>query len=121
MTSYFYLTGAIVFEVCGTLLLPVTQNFTRLWPTLGMAACYLAAFYCLTFAIRDIPIAIVYAMWSGIGVTLIAVLGALVYKHVLEWQVIVGLAMIVGGVISVNLFSRSHSAQTGCYFRFFDR
>lgn len=109
MISYYYLTGAILFEVCGTLLLPVTQNFTRLWPTLGLAACYLTAFYCLTFAIRDIPIAIVYAIWSGVGVMLIAVFSAVVYKQVLEWQAIVGLVMIVSGVILVNLFSQSHS------------
>lgn len=108
--SYYFLAGAILFEVCGTMLLPVTQNFTRLWPTVGLAVCYLTAFYCLTFAIRDIPIAIVYAIWSGIGVLLIAIFSAFVYKQLLEWQAIVGLAMIVGGVILVNLYNNPHSA-----------
>lgn len=107
--SYYFLAGAILFEVCGTLLLPVTQNFTRLWPTLGLAVCYLTAFYCLTFAIKDIPIAIVYAIWSGIGVLLIAVFSALVYKQVLQWPAVLGLAMIVSGVALVNLFSTSHA------------
>lgn len=107
--SYYFLAGAILFEVCGTLLLPVTQNFTRLWPTLGLAVCYLTAFYCLTFAIKDIPIAIVYAIWSGIGVLLIAVFSALVYKQVLQWPAVLGLAMIVSGVVLVNLFSTSHA------------
>jgi small multidrug resistance pump len=107
--SYYFLAGAIVFEVCGTLLLPVTQNFTRVLPTIGLAVCYLTAFYCLSFAIREIPIAIVYAIWSGIGVLLIALFSAFVYKQLLDWQAIVGLAMIVGGVALVNLYSHPPS------------
>ena len=78
--SYVFLAGAILFEVIGTLLLPVTQNFTRAMPTVIMITCYAVAFYCLTFAIRDIPIAIVYAIWSGIGVFLIAVFSAFASK-----------------------------------------
>lgn len=106
--SYVFLAGAILFEVIGTLLLPVTQNFTRAMPTVIMITCYAVAFYCLTFAIRDIPIAIVYAIWSGIGVFLIAVFSAFVYKQMLEWQAIVGLALIISGVAVVNVFSASH-------------
>ena len=106
--TYVFLAGAIVFEVIGTLLLPVTQNFTRAIPTVMMIGCYAVAFYCLTFAIRDIPIAIVYAIWSGVGVFLIAVFSALVYKQMLEWQAIVGLVLIISGVALVNLFSASY-------------
>lgn len=109
MTSYFFLGGEIVCEVIGTLLLPATQNFTRIVPTVTMILCYAIAFYCLTFAIREIPIAIVYAIWSGIGVFLIAVFSAFFYKQLLQWQAIVGLALIVSGVVLVNLFSSSHS------------
>ena len=75
-----------------------------------MICCYAIAFYCLTFAIRDIPIAIVYAIWSGIGVFLIAIFSAFVYKQLLQWQAIVGLALIVAGVILVNLFSSTQSS-----------
>ena len=71
MTSYLFLSGAIVCEVIGTLLLPITQNFTRILPTITMIGCYAFAFYCLTFAIRAIPIVIVYAIWSGVGVILV--------------------------------------------------
>jgi small multidrug resistance pump len=105
VTSYFFLGGAIVCKVIGTLLLPATQNFTRIVPTVTMILCYAIAFYCLTFAIREIPIAIVYAIWSGIGVFLIAVFSAFFYKQLLQWQAIVGLALIVSGVVLVNLFS----------------
>ena len=91
------------------MLLPATQNFTRIVPTVTMILCYAIAFYCLTFAIREIPIAIVYAIWSGIGVFLIAVFSAFFYKQLLQWQAIVGLALTVSGVVLVNLFSSSHS------------
>lgn len=110
MISYLFLGGAIVCEVMGTLLLPATQNFTRIAPTITMICCYAIAFYCLTFAIRDIPIAIVYAIWSGIGVFLIAIFSAFVYKQLLQWQAIVGLVLIVAGVILVNLFSSTQSS-----------
>ena len=110
MIGYLFLGGAIVCEVMGTLLLPATHNFTRVAPTITMICCYAIAFYCLTFAIRDIPIAIVYAIWSGIGVFLIAVFSAFFYKQLLQWQAIVGLALIVGGVILVNLFSSAQSS-----------
>lgn len=106
--SYVFLAGAVIFEVIGTLLLPATQNFTRAMPTAIMIGCYAVAFYCLTFAIRDIPIAIVYAIWSGVGVFLIALFSTLVYKQILQWQAIVGLALIISGVALVNLFSASN-------------
>ncbi len=114
MISYYYLAGAIVLEVCGTLLLPVTQNFTRPLQTLGMAACYLGAFYCLTFAVKVIPIAIVYAIWSGVGVFLIAIFSAFVYRQMLEWLQYWGfvssLPVSVSSITSVQrtAISRAH-------------
>ena len=109
MTSYLFLGGAVACEVVGTLLLPATQNFTRIVPTITMIGCYAVAFYCLTFAIRDIPIAIVYAIWSGIGVFLIAVFSAFFYGQLLQWQALVGLALIIAGVVLVNLFSSPYT------------
>ena len=70
--SYLYLFGAIVFEVTGTLLLPISNNFTKILPSTGLTVCYLISFYFLTFAIKTIPIAIVYATWAGLGIFLIA-------------------------------------------------
>ena len=106
--SYVYLIAAIFLEVTGTMLLPVSANFTRLWPTLTLAVCYMAAFWLLTFAIRTIPISIVYATWSGLGVFTIAILGALIFKQTLGWPAILGLFLIVIGVILVNLYSAPH-------------
>ena len=103
--AYLYLAGAIVFEVTGTMLLPVSQNFTRLLPSVVLIAAYSASFYFLTFAIRDIPIAIVYASWAGLGVFLVALLSLMFYGQALQWQAILGLALIVGGVVFVNSYS----------------
>ena len=75
MKTYIYLIFAIFFEVTGTMLLPVTQNFTKLLPTGILTICYLSAFYLLTFVVNKLPIAIVYATWSGLGVFTIAILG----------------------------------------------
>ena len=103
--TYLFLFGAILFEVTGTMLLPVTQNFTKLIPTSILTICYLSAFYLLTFVVNKLPIAIVYATWSGLGVFTIAILGYIFYKQTLSWQAILGLFLIVIGVILVNAYS----------------
>ena len=103
--TYLFLFGAIIFEVTGTMLLPVTQNFTKLIPTSILAICYLSAFYLLTFVVNKLPIAIVYATWSGLGIFTIAILGYIFFKQSLSWQAILGLFLIVMGVILVNTYS----------------
>jgi len=103
--TYLFLFGAIFCEVAGTMLLPVTQNFTKLTPTSILAVCYLAAFYLLTFVVNKLPIAIVYATWSGLGVFTIAILGYIFFKQNLSWQAVFGLFLIVIGVVLVNSFS----------------
>ena len=103
--TYLFLFGAIFCEVSGTMLLPVTQNFTKLIPTSILAICYLSAFYLLTFVVNKLPIAIVYATWSGLGVFTIAILGYIFFKQNLSWQAILGLFLIVAGVVLVNNFS----------------
>jgi len=101
---YGYLLIAVALEVCGTLLLPVSQNFTRATPTAGLIVCYAAAFYCLTFALNVLPVAVVYATWSALGIFLIALLGHVLFDQALEWPALVGLALIVAGVILVNAY-----------------
>ena len=99
------LFGAVFCEVAGTMLLPATQNFTRLVPTSILAVCYLSAFYLLTFVVNKLPIAIVYATWSGLGIFTIAILGYIFFKQNLSWQAVLGLFFIVLGVILVNSYS----------------
>ena len=99
---YLYLLIAVALEVSGTMLLPVSQNFTRPLPTVSLIACYAASFYCLTFALNTLPIAVVYATWSGLGIFLITLFGYLFFEQALEWRAIAGLVMIVIGVVLVN-------------------
>jgi len=106
--TYLFLFGAIFCEVAGTMLLPSSQNFSKFLPTLALAIFYLTAFYLLTFVVNKLPIAIVYATWSGLGIFTIAILGYIFFKQTLSWQSIVGLFMIVIGVILVNTYSVNH-------------
>ena len=102
--TYIFLIAAIFFEVAGTMLLPVSQNFTKLIPTVALSVFYLTAFYLLTFVVNKLPIAIVYATWSGLGIFTIAILGYIIFNQSLSWQAISGLFLIVVGVILVNAF-----------------
>ena len=104
LKTYLFLIGAILCEVAGTMLLPVSQNFTKLIPTTLLTIFYLTAFYLLTFVVNKLPIAIVYATWSGLGIFTIAILGYFFFNQVLNWQSIVGLFLIVVGVIIVNTY-----------------
>ena len=103
--TYIFLVGAIFCEVAGTMLLPASQNFTKLLPTVALSVFYLTAFYLLTFVVNKLPIAIVYATWSGLGIFTIAILGYIFFKQTLAWQAIVGLFLIVVGVVLVNSFA----------------
>ncbi len=103
--TYLFLIGAIFCEVAGTMLLPASQNFTKLIPTISLAIFYLTAFYLLTFVVNKLPIAIVYATWSGLGIFTIAILGYIFFKQSLAWQSVIGLFLIVIGVILVNSYT----------------
>ena len=104
--TYIFLIAAIFCEVAGTMLLPVSQNFTKLIPTLALSVFYLTAFYLLTFVVNKLPIAIVYATWSGLGIFTIAILGYFFFKQTLSWQAVLGLFLIVIGVILVNTYGQ---------------
>tara|TARA_B100001769_G_C21975021_1_gene524413 strand:- start:483 stop:809 length:327 start_codon:yes stop_codon:yes gene_type:complete len=103
--AYFYLLAAIFCEVLGTMLLPISNNFTKIIPTTILSISYILAFYFLTFALKNIPIAIVYASWSGIGIFSISILSYCFYGQILNWQSILGLILIVIGVIMINIYS----------------
>ena len=103
--TYSFLLIAILCEVAGTMLLPVSQNFSKVLPTVCLTIFYLISFYLMTFVMDKLPIAIVYASWSGLGVFTIAILGYFFFKQTLAWQAIAGLFLIVVGVILVNSFT----------------
>ena len=103
MNAYLFLFCAIFFEVSGTLLLPLSENFKKALPSGGMILCYLVSFYLLTHAVKDLPLAVVYATWSGLGIALVSFFGLFLYRQSLPWQAVAGLVLIVIGVVLVNL------------------
>ena len=105
LKTYLFLIGAIFCEVAGTMLLPISQNFTKLIPTALLTVFYLTAFYLLTYVVNKLPIAIVYATWGGLGIFTIAILGYVFFKQTLNWQTILGLFFIIIGVILVNSYN----------------
>ena len=102
--SYIYLFGAIICEVIGTMLLPISKNFTKPIVSIILILAYMLSFYLLTFALKEIPIAIAYSTWAGVGIFLITLLGYFFYGQSLQWQSLVGLLLIAVGVAIVNTF-----------------
>ena len=102
--SYVYLIGAILCEVTGTMLLPISKNFTRPLISITLVIAYVMAFYLLTFALKEIPLAIAYATWAGMGIFLITVLGYFFYSESLQWETVFGLVLIAVGVAIVNAY-----------------
>ena len=98
------LFAAIAFEVIGTMLLPVSQNFTKAIPTSILLMSYGISFYFLAVVSQKLPLSVVYASWSGIGIFSIAILSCIFYKQSLNWQTLSGLFLIVIGVTLVNLY-----------------
>ena len=104
MNTYLILFFAIIFEVLGTMLLPVSQNFTKIIPTLVLSASYILSIYLLAIVSQKLPLSVVYSSWSGIGIFSIAILSYIFYKQTLNWQSVLGLFLIVIGVTVVNIF-----------------
>lgn len=107
LVTYGALFAAIVFEVIGTSFLQQTQQWTRLIPTLCMGASYAVAFYLLSITLLTMPVGVAYAIWSGLGIVLISLVGLVVFKQSLDLPAIIGLGLIIAGVVIVNLFSES--------------
>nr|WP_240724660.1 multidrug efflux SMR transporter [Halomonas borealis] len=104
--AYLYLALAIVAEVVATSSLKASEEFTRLWPSLLTVVGYVIAFYLLTLALRTLPVGIAYAIWAGLGIVLVTLIGILVYGERLDLPAALGLAMIIGGVAVIQVFSR---------------
>lgn len=107
VTTYLFLIGAIVAEVIATSALARTENFTKLLPSVITVAGYAVSFWLLSYPIRVLPTGIVYAIWSGTGVVLITMVSWLLFNQKLDLPAVVGLALIVAGVVIINVFSRS--------------
>jgi len=103
--SYALLAIAIVSEVIGTSFLKQSEGFTRPLPTAIMAACYIVAFYFLSLTLRHMPTGVAYAIWSGVGIVLIAAIAWIVQGQRLDAAALIGMGLIIAGVVVMNLFS----------------
>jgi small multidrug resistance pump len=102
---------AIIAEVIATTALKASEELTRVGPTLLVVIGYLVAFYFLILSIRVIPVGIAYAMWSGIGIVLIGIASAVIYKQVPDLPAILGMLLIAAGVVVIHLFSETTGGQ----------
>jgi small multidrug resistance pump len=105
--NWFYLILAIVAEVVATSALKESESFTRLGPSIVVLVGYAAAFYLLSLTFRTMPVGVVYAIWSGIGIVLISLVGWVVFRQHLDTPAILGIGLIVAGVAIINLLSKS--------------
>ena len=105
--TYVYLALAIAAEVAGTTLLKATEEFSKLVPTTFLVIFYLISFWLMTLALRELPLGVVYAVWSGLGIVLVACSGAIIYKEMPDLASIIGMALIISGVVVMHLFSTS--------------
>jgi len=107
MKNWLFLAIAIVSETIATSALKSSAGFTKLLPSLLVVAGYGIAFYFLSLTLRTIPIGIAYAVWSGVGIVLIALVGWLVFGQKLDTPALLGMGLIVAGVVVMNVFSRT--------------
>ncbi|GGY89297.1 DMT family transporter [Pseudoduganella plicata] len=107
MKNWLFLAIAIVSETIATSALKASDGFTRLWPSVAVVAGYGIAFYFLSLTLRTIPVGVAYAVWSGVGIMLISLVGWILYGQKLDAAAIAGMGLIVAGVVVMNVFSKS--------------
>lgn len=105
LMQWLFLALAIVSEVIATSALPASEGFSRLWPSTIVAIGYGSAFYFLSLTLNTIPVGVAYAIWSGAGVVLIALIAWILYGQTLDLPALIGILLIVAGVVVLNLFS----------------
>ncbi|PTN11390.1 DMT family transporter [Nitrosomonas aestuarii] len=107
--GYLYLAMAIIAEVIATSALKSSEEFTRLIPSIVVVLGYGTAFYLLSLVLKTIPVGIAYAIWAGMGIVLVAIVAAIMFKQVPDLPAIVGMMLIVLGVIVIHVFSNTAS------------
>jgi len=105
--AYLLLVVAVLFEALGTSSLQASQQFTRPLPVLGVIVGFGAAFYLFTLVLRVLPLGITYAVWSGLGICLTAMIGWAVFRQPLDWPAAAGIALIISGIAVIQVFSRT--------------
>ena len=98
---------AVVSEVTATTALKFSEGFTKLVPSLVAVAGYGLSFYLLSLSLKVIPIGTAYALWSGIGIVLTVIIGMVLWREQMDWARGIGIALIIGGILIINLFSKA--------------
>jgi len=107
MNHWLALAIAIVAEVIATSTMKATNEFTRFWPSVVVILGYGTGFYFMTISMRVLPIGIMYALWSGVGILVVSIMGWVIYRQALDIPAIIGMSFIVAGVVIINVFSKS--------------
>ena len=107
LKTYIFLILAIIAEIVAANALKSSNQFTKLWPSVLSLSCYGVSLFLLTLVLKKIPLGVTYAIWSGVGILFVALIGVLYHKEVLDWPAVLGMALIIGGVIIINLFSKT--------------
>ncbi len=105
--AYVYLAVAVIAEVIATSSLKASNEFSKLLPSLLVLFGYGLAFYCLSVVLRTLPVGVTYAIWSGVGIVLVAIVAAIVYQQIPDWPAIIGMGLIITGVLVMQLFSKT--------------
>lgn len=105
--TYWYLAIAIIAEVAATSALRASEEFTRLVPSLIVIVGYGISFYFMMLVLRVMPVGITYAIWSGIGIVLVTIVGAMFFKQIPDTPALLGMGLIIAGVVVIHLFSKS--------------
>ncbi len=105
--KWVYLLLAIVPEVVATSALKSSESFSRLWPSVLTVVGYGVAFYLLSLTLRELPVGIAYAIWSGVGIVLVSLAAVVLFGQKLDLPALIGMGLIVAGVIVINVCSKS--------------
>lgn len=104
---YIFLLLAVAAETIGTSALQASHQFTRLWPSLMVVLAYGISFYLLALTLKVLPVGVMYALWSGLGILFIALIGWLYFGQSLDLPAVIGMALIVAGIVVIQVYSKT--------------
>ena len=105
--TYVYLGLAIITEVAATSALKASNQFTKLIPSLIVILGYGASFYLLAVVLKSFPVGLTYAIWSGLGIVLVTLVGTVIYHQIPDAPAVIGMGLIIAGVMTIHLFSNT--------------
>ena len=107
--AYIYLVIAVIAETIGTSALQASAQFSKFWPSVIVVVGYSVAFYFLGLTLKFVPVGVAYALWSGLGIVFISLIGVLVFSQKLDFAAVAGMILIIAGIAVIQLFSSSSS------------